>query len=477
MTSQSEKAARFLELHRPGNPLLLPNPWDQGSARVLASLGFQALATTSSGFAMTLGRLDGSVTRDEALAHAAAIVAATDLPVSADLENCFADDPAGVARTVVLAGEAGLAGCSIEDFSGDSIYDLGPATERVAAAAEAAHAGPARLVLTARAENYLHRRPDLADTIARLQAYQAAGADVLYAPGLTSLADIRQVVTAVDRPVNVLAFAGAPSVAELAEAGVSRVSVGGAFAYAALGALADAATELRDKGTYGYLANSAVGRKAIQDAVLSLYSDNSPTRSRPVPERAALLAYRRECRRVILSAMGVRALQGWHSDPFELHGERYFSAGQPTKLVRDGYLESYDEPPSDQDEVAAAMTRFTAKAEAPPPGASKRQPGRRQPARRRVPGRPSLPARSAGSSAPRPRVRGHRDHRGRRRRRRRRYRPAGAQALVKARGHAGCVGCRVRATGCPADDAAAHGRHGDIRGLRDRRQDRHDAGH
>jgi 2-methylisocitrate lyase-like PEP mutase family enzyme len=269
MTSQSEKAARFLELHRPGNPLLLPNPWDQGSARVLASLGFQALATTSSGFAMTLGRLDGSVTRDEALAHAAAIVAATDLPVSADLENCFADDPAGVARTVALAGETGLAGCSIEDFSGDSIYDLGPATERVAAAAEAAHAGPARLVLTARAENYLHERPDLADTIARLQAYQAAGADVLYAPGLTRLADIRQVVTAVDRPVNVLAFAGAPSVAELAEAGVSRVSVGGAFAYAALGALADAATELRDQGTYGYLANSAVGRKAIQDAVLS----------------------------------------------------------------------------------------------------------------------------------------------------------------------------------------------------------------
>jgi 2-methylisocitrate lyase-like PEP mutase family enzyme len=269
MTSQSEKAARFLELHRPGNPLLLPNPWDRGSARVLASLGFQALATTSSGFAMTLGRLDGSVTRDEALAHAAAIVAATDLPVSADLENCFADDPAGVARTVALAGETGLAGCSIEDFSGDSIYDLGPATERVAAAAEAAHAGPARLVLTARAENYLHGRPDLADTIARLQAYQGAGADVLYAPGLTSLADIRQVVTAVDRPVNVLAFAGAPSVAELAEAGVSRVSVGGAFAYAALGALADAATELRDQGTYGYLANSAVGRKAIQDAVLS----------------------------------------------------------------------------------------------------------------------------------------------------------------------------------------------------------------
>jgi 2-methylisocitrate lyase-like PEP mutase family enzyme len=270
MTSQSEKAARFLELHRPGNPLLLPNPWDLGSARVLASLGFQALATTSSGYAMTLGRLDGSVSRDEALAHSAAIAAATELPVSADLENGFADDPAGVVRTMVLAVDAGLAGCSLEDFTGredEPIYDIGLAAERVAAAAEAAHAGPVRLVLTARAENYLHGRPDLTDTITRLQAYQAAGADVLYAPGLTRLADIRQVVAAVDRPVNVLAVAAAPPVGELAEAGVSRVSVGGAFAFAALGALADAATELLEKGTYGYLANSAAGRQAIQRAV------------------------------------------------------------------------------------------------------------------------------------------------------------------------------------------------------------------
>jgi 2-methylisocitrate lyase-like PEP mutase family enzyme len=269
MTSQSEKAARFLDLHRPGSPLLLPNPWDQGSAKVLAALGFQALATTSSGFAATLGRLDGSVSRDEALAHAAAVVAATELPVSADLESCFADDAAGVARTVTLAVEAGLAGCSLEDSTGDEdepIYDIGVAAERVAAAAEAAHAGPVRLVLTARAENYLHGRLDLADTIARLQAYQAAGADVLYAPGLKSLADIRRVVAEVDRPVNVLAVAGAPPVGELAEAGVSRVSVGGAFAFAALGALADAAAELRDQGTYGYLAGSAVGRQAIQRA-------------------------------------------------------------------------------------------------------------------------------------------------------------------------------------------------------------------
>lgn len=275
MTSQSEKAARFLDLHRPGSPLLLPNPWDQGSARVLAALGFQALATTSSGFAATLGRLDGSVSRDEALAHAAAVVAATDLPVSADLENCFADDAAGVARTVALAVEAGLAGCSLEDSTGDTespIYDIEVATERVAAAAEAAHAGPVRLVLTARAENYLHGRPDLADTIARLQAYQAAGADVLYAPGLTSLADIGRVVAGLDRPVNVLGVGGAPSVGELARAGVSRVSVGGAFAFAALGALVVAATELRDQGTYGYLAGSAVGRRAIAGAVLARHS-------------------------------------------------------------------------------------------------------------------------------------------------------------------------------------------------------------
>jgi 2-methylisocitrate lyase-like PEP mutase family enzyme len=272
MTSQTEKAARFIGLHRPDSPLLLPNPWDQGSAKLLASLGFQALATTSSGFAATLGRSDGSVSRDEALAHAAAIVAATDLPVSADLENCFADDPGGVAQTVALAAETGLAGCSVEDFTGDDdepIYDIGLAAERVAAAVEAAHAGPARLVLTARAENYLYGRTDLRDTIARLQAYQAAGADVLYAPGLSSLSDIRQLVTAVDRPVNVLAMPGTPPVSELGAAGVSRISVGGALAFAALGALVDAATELRDKGTYGYLASSAVGRRALQGVALA----------------------------------------------------------------------------------------------------------------------------------------------------------------------------------------------------------------
>ncbi len=272
MTEQAAKTEHFLALHQGPRPLLLPNAWDRGSAALLTSLGFAAIATTSSGFAATLGRLDGQVTRDEALGHAADIAAATPLPVSADLENCFADDPAGVAETVRLAAAAGLAGCSLEDFTGhedDPVYEPGAAAERVAAAAEAAHGGTAadgRLVLTARAENYLHGRPDLKDTISRLQAYQAAGADVLYAPGLTRLEDIRQLLASVDRPVNVLIMAGVPAVAELAAAGVSRVSVGGAFAFAAYGALADAAREFRDEGSYQWLAGARVGRDAVQAA-------------------------------------------------------------------------------------------------------------------------------------------------------------------------------------------------------------------
>jgi len=259
------RAARFHDLHRPGAPLLMPNPWDPGSARVLASLGFAALATTSSGFAASLGRMDGNVTLDEALAHAAVIAAATAVPVSADFENAFADEPAAVAENIGRAARTGLAGVSIEDFTGragDPIYDTGLAAERVAAAVQAAHAGPVRLVLTARAENYLHGRPDLADTIARLQAYQDAGADVLYAPGLTQAGDIRAVVAALDRPVNVLALPGCPPVAQLAELGVARVSVGGAFAWAAVDALAAAGRELLESGTYGYSARSAAGRQA-----------------------------------------------------------------------------------------------------------------------------------------------------------------------------------------------------------------------
>jgi 2-methylisocitrate lyase-like PEP mutase family enzyme len=260
----------FLALHRPGEPLLIPNPWDVGSARVLSSLGFRALATTSNGFAASLGRPDGSVTRDEALAHAAAIVGATDLPVSADLENCYAADPAGVAETIAGALDAGLAGASIEDFSGDPavpIYGLSVAAERVAAAAHAAHDGPRRLVLTARAENYLHGRPDLDDTIARLRAYGEAGADVLYAPGLVRPGDIKAVVEAAGRPVNVLALPGGPTVAELAALGVARVSVGGAFAFAALGALVTAGRELLEQGTYGFWGPASVGRAAAAQAM------------------------------------------------------------------------------------------------------------------------------------------------------------------------------------------------------------------
>ncbi len=269
MVEQSEKASRFLQLHKGERPLLLPNPWDAGSAVLLGSLGFEALATTSSGSAATLGKLDGELDREQVLSHAATIVAASELPISADLENCFATDVSGVGETVRLALEVGLAGCSIEDYSGDDdapIYELREAAERVAAAAEAAHGSTGRLVLTARAENYLHGRPDLADTIARLQAYEQAGADVLYAPGLIELADIRSVVESVGLPVNVLARAGAPSVGELASVGVARVSVGGAFAFAALGAAVAAAEELRDSGTYGFWEHAKVGVKAARAA-------------------------------------------------------------------------------------------------------------------------------------------------------------------------------------------------------------------
>jgi 2-methylisocitrate lyase-like PEP mutase family enzyme len=269
VSTQTEKAERFLAGHRPGEPMLLANAWDAGSARLLASVGFEALATTSSGFAATLGRLDGSVSRDEALAHSAAIVAATDVPVSADLEDGFAAESADVAETVRLAVDTGLAGCSIEDFTRDRdapIYDRARAVDRVAAAVDAAHSGAVHLVLTARAENYLHGRQDLADTIARLQAFQEAGADVLYAPGLVGLDDIRAVVSAVDRPVNVLALPGGPPVAELAAAGVARISVGGAFAYVALGAVVDAAAELREQGTYGFWDRVRVGGAAARTA-------------------------------------------------------------------------------------------------------------------------------------------------------------------------------------------------------------------
>lgn len=278
MSSRAERAEKFKALHEGPELLLIPNPWDPGSAKLLASLGFKALATTSGGSAATLGRLDGSMSRDEAIASAAAIVEATDLPVSADLENCFAEDPAEVAETLRLALDAGLAGASIEDYTRqeERIYDIGDASERVAAAAEIAHGGPSQLVLTARAENHLYGVTDLNDTIARLQAYQEAGADVLYAPGLGRLEDIQQVVSSVDRPVNVLGRPGAPSVSELAAVGVRRVSVGGAFAYAALGAAVEAARELLDEGTYGYFERAGIGLKAARSAFAEAPDESAP---------------------------------------------------------------------------------------------------------------------------------------------------------------------------------------------------------
>ena len=258
MQTQAEKAKRFQELHRRPGAFLIPNPWDVGSARLLARLGFEALATTSVGYAFSVGRRDHGVSRDEMIAHAAAIVAATDLPVSADLENGFGDDPDTVATTVRMAAEAGLAGCSIEDStnrSGEAIYAFDHAVDRVRAAVAAARALSVPFTLTARAENYLHGRPDLRDTIARLTAFQDAGADVLYAPGLTSIDDIAVLVKSVDRPVN--ALAGMQGVHfrldALAKAGVKRVSVGGALSRVALAAFLGAATEMRDHGTFSFV--------------------------------------------------------------------------------------------------------------------------------------------------------------------------------------------------------------------------------
>ncbi len=272
--SQADKAERFLALHRGDTPLLMPNPWDPGSARLLATLGFPALATTSSGFAGTMGRLDGTVTRDEALAHAAAVVEAVDVPVSADLENCFADDPAGVAATVTGALAAGLAGCSVEDYAGgpgeltdtNGLYERGLAVERVAAAAETAHAGPVHLVVTARAENHIRGVTDLDDTIARLQGYQQAGADVVFAPGVTGADDLRRLVSEVDCPVSVLVLPGTPTIAELGEIGVGRISVGGGFFRVAVGAVIEAGRELLDHGTYGFWDGTRAAGPVIQTA-------------------------------------------------------------------------------------------------------------------------------------------------------------------------------------------------------------------
>jgi 2-methylisocitrate lyase-like PEP mutase family enzyme len=263
MTGTGSPRERFLALHRPGAPLLLPNPWDQGTARALAAAGFSALATTSSGFAATLGRLDGHVSRDEAVSHGAAVAAAVDVPVSADLEDGYGTDAEAVAATVTAAAASGLAGCSIEDWSGGRILPIKAATERIAAAVEAS-AG--RLVLTARAENFIRDNPDLPDTIARLQAFRDAGAEVLYAPGLAAAADIKAVVDSVDRPVNVLLRPAGPSIEALASLGVSRISLGGALAFAALGALSRAAAGLLRGGTDGLWELTAAGQDLARDA-------------------------------------------------------------------------------------------------------------------------------------------------------------------------------------------------------------------
>jgi 2-methylisocitrate lyase-like PEP mutase family enzyme len=246
---------RFRQLHQEGI-FVMPNPWDAGSARFLASLGFPALATTSSGHAATLGRHDQNVTREELLAHARALAAAVNVPVSVDAERCFADSPEGVAETVRAIAETGAAGCSIEDYdpATDTIDALEVATERVAAAATAA--GETGLVLTARAENHIYGIDDLDDTVRRLRSYRDAGAEVLYAPGLSDLDAIARLVREVEAPVNVLARGSGPSVAELASVGVRRVSTGGALARAAYTALRDAAQELLSEGTSAYAARA-----------------------------------------------------------------------------------------------------------------------------------------------------------------------------------------------------------------------------
>lgn len=270
MPTQIEKAALFQSLHQRPEPFILGNPWDAGSARILTALGYSALSTTSAGLAFTLGRRDGegAVTRDEALANAKSIVEATHLPVAADLENGYGHTPEMVAETIQLAGEAGLVGGSIEDATGDPadpIYPLELAVERIAAASFAAAKLPFRFMLVARAENYLHGRPDLLDTIRRLQAFERAGAEVLYAPGITDPEDIRTLCQSVRRPVNVLmGMKGAPplSVAELGELGVRRISIGSGFSRAALTGFVAAAREAIECGTFDF-ANQAMGTSEL----------------------------------------------------------------------------------------------------------------------------------------------------------------------------------------------------------------------
>jgi 2-methylisocitrate lyase-like PEP mutase family enzyme len=250
--TQQEKGAEFRALHD-GDAFVIPNPWDAGSAKVLAGLGFKALASTSSGFAFTLGRPDGAATLDEVVEHAGVLDRATSLPVSVDLENGYGPGPQDVARAIARVAGAGAVGASIEDYDADDgIYGVERAVERVAAAADAARTLDVPFTLTARAENHIRGHPDLEDTVARLQAYEAAGADVLYAPGLRTAEEIRAVCDAVSKPVNVLARRDL-SVREIAAAGGRRISVGGALTWVAVGALAAAAEQIRDRGDFSAL--------------------------------------------------------------------------------------------------------------------------------------------------------------------------------------------------------------------------------
>jgi len=252
MRSQVEKGLAFRTLHE-GEPFVIPNPWDVGSARVLEALGFEALATTSSGFAFTLGRLDGQATLDDVVAHVAELDRATGLPISVDLENGYATNAAGVVHAIERVAEAGAVGGSIEDWDpAGRLYERAEAVDRVAAAVEAAGGLGFPFTLTARAENHIRGKPDLDDTIARLQAFEAAGADVLYAPGLRTVEEIRAVCDAVSRPVNVLAF-GDLTFAEIAGAGAQRVSVGGGLTWVAVGAFADGARAIRERGDFSSL--------------------------------------------------------------------------------------------------------------------------------------------------------------------------------------------------------------------------------
>lgn len=257
MGTQAEKGDIFRGLHEREKAFIIPNPWDVGSARLLAGLGFEALATTSAGYAFSIGQCDNTVGREKMMAHVRDVAAATDLPVSGDLENGFGDDPETVAETILLAARAGLVGCSIEDSTGDRnnpTYEREFAVERIRAAASAARSLPFRFTLTARAENFIIGRPDIRDTIERLQAYQEAGADVLYAPGLVTIEDIRVVVSSVNRPVNVLM--GIPgfhsSLTELSEIGVKRISIGSGLCRVAFGAFLRAAREMREHGTFAF---------------------------------------------------------------------------------------------------------------------------------------------------------------------------------------------------------------------------------